>query len=148
MSLQEQARQLVDRVVENNDWRQRRCINLIPSENTPSLLVKMMEISDPAGRYAEHRTMKGNEVYFYQGIDFIRDVEEMAREEMGKYFECPKAEMRTISGQMANEVVFKAVTAFVNRGRAEGEPWRRIRQVMNNELTLGGHLSSQPMGAT
>ncbi len=147
MNLQEQARQLADRVVGNNEWRQRRCINLIPSENTPSLLVKMMEISDPAGRYAEHRTMKGREVYFYQGIDFIRDVEEMAREEMCRYFECPKAELRTISGQMANEVAFKAVTAFLNRSRAEGEPWRRIRSVMNNDLTKGGHLSSQPMGA-
>jgi len=147
MSLNEQARQLVDWVVANNDWRQRRCFNLIPSENTPSLLVKAMEISDPSGRYAEHRTMKGKEIYFYQGIDFIRDIEELAREEMCKYFECPRAEMRAISGQMANEVVFKAVTAFANRNRAEGQPWRRIRSVMNNDLTKGGHLSSQPMGA-
>ncbi len=147
MSLNEQARQLVERVVANNDWRQRRCFNLIPSENTPSLLVKMMEISDPSGRYAEHRTMKGNEVYFYQGIDFIRDVEEAAAEQMCAYFECPRAEMRAISGQMANEVVFKAVTNFLNRGRGEDEPWRRIRSVMNNDLTKGGHLSSQPMGA-
>ena len=147
MSLSEQAHQLVDRAVANNDWRQRRCFNLIPSENTPSLLVKAMEISDPAGRYAEHRTMKGKEIYFYQGIDFIRDIEEMARAEMCKYFDCPRAEMRAISGQMANEVVFKAVTSFANRDRAEGQPWRRIRSVMNNDLTKGGHLSSQPMGA-
>ncbi|MCK4303391.1 MAG: hypothetical protein KAY24_04070 [Candidatus Eisenbacteria sp.] len=147
MSLTDQARQLVDRVVENNSWRQRECFNLIPSENTPSLLVKAMEISDPSGRYAEHRTMKGKEIYFYQGIDFIRDIEEAAREAMCTYFGCPRAEMRAISGQMANEVVFKAVTAFKNRKRSEGEPWRRIKSVMNNDLTKGGHLSSQPMGA-
>ncbi|MFH1144432.1 MAG: hypothetical protein V1774_07820, partial [Candidatus Eisenbacteria bacterium] len=128
-------------------WRQRRCFNLIPSENTPSLLVKMMEISDPSGRYAEHRTMKGKEIYFYQGIDFIREVEEECRRALGEYFNCPRAELRPISGQMANEIVFKAVTAFVNRGRQEHEPWRRIRAVMNNDLTKGGHLSSQPMGA-
>jgi len=147
MNLTDQALGLTERVVQNNLWRQRQCVNLIPSENTPSLLVKMMEISDPAGRYAEHRTMKGKEIYFYQGIDFIRDIEEAAREEMCKYFDCPKAEMRAISGQMANEVVFKAVTNFVNRGREEGPTWRRIRSVMNNDLTKGGHLSSQPMGA-
>ncbi|MCK4412370.1 MAG: hypothetical protein KAY32_02380 [Candidatus Eisenbacteria sp.] len=147
MNLSEQTRKLVDRVIENNDWRQQRCFNLIPSENTPSLLVKAMEISDPSGRYAEHRTMKGREVYFYQGIDLIRDVEEECREAICTYFGCPRAELRPVSGQMANEVVFKAVTAFVNRGRGEGEPWRRISCVMNNELTLGGHLSSQPMGA-
>jgi len=147
MSLTDQARGLVDRVVANNTWRQRNCFNLIPSENTPSLLVKMMEISDPAGRYAEHRTMKGKEVYFYQGIDFIQAVEEECRAAMCQYFDCPRAELRPISGQMANEIVFKAVTAYVNRGRAEGEPFRRLRTVMNNDLTLGGHLSSQPMGA-
>lgn len=147
MNLTDQARQLTEKVVQNNLWRQRQCVNLIPSENTPSLLVKMMEISDPAGRYAEHRSMKGKEIYFYQGIDFIRDVEEAAREQMCTYFDCPQAEMRAISGQMANEVVFKAVTNFVNRGRDEGPTWRRIRSVMNNDLTKGGHLSSQPMGA-
>jgi len=147
MDLRAQAAQLVDRVVENNLWRQRRCFNLIPSENTPSLLVKMMEISDPAGRYAEHRTMKGKEIYFYQGIDFIREVEEECRQALCAYFNCPRAELRPVSGQMANEVVFKAVTAFINRGRQEHEPWRRVRAVMNNDLTKGGHLSSQPMGA-
>jgi glycine/serine hydroxymethyltransferase len=147
MSLSEQTRQLCDRVLRNNEWRQQRCFNLIPSENTPSLLVKVLEISDPAGRYAEHRTMKGKEIYFYQGIDFIRDIEEECRAALMQYFDCSQAELRPVSGQMANEVVFKAVTAWVNRGRAEGEPWRRLRGVMNNDLTKGGHLSSQPMGA-
>ena len=147
MGLTEQTRQLIDRVVANTEWRQRRCFNLIPSENTPSLLVKMLEISDPAGRYAEHRTMKGKEIYFYQGIDFIREIEEECRAALCTYFDCLQAELRPVSGQMANEIVFKGMTAFVNRGRAAGEPWRRMRAVMNNDLTKGGHLSSQPMGA-
>jgi glycine/serine hydroxymethyltransferase len=135
MGLTQQARQLIDRAVANTEWRQRRCFNLIPSENTPSLLVKMLEISDPAGRYAEHRTMKGNEVYFYQGIDFIREIEEECRAALCAYFDCLQAELRPVSGQMANEIVFKGMTAFVNRGRAAGEPWRRLRAVMNNDLT-------------
>ncbi|MCK4585005.1 hypothetical protein KAU13_06285, partial [candidate division WOR-3 bacterium] len=63
----ERIKSLMQQVEENTDWRQKRCFNLIPSETTPSLLVKMCEISDPSGRYAEHRTMKGEEVYFYQG---------------------------------------------------------------------------------
>lgn len=109
--------------------------------------MKLCEISDPSGRYAEHRTMKGKEVYFYQGIDFIRDVEEELRSEMAEYFGCPSVELRPVSGQMANEIVFKAMVKFINRGRKEGEPFRRMKLVMNNELTKGGHLSSQPMGA-
>ena len=103
---------VLSRTVENNLWRQRRCFNLIPSETTPSLMVKMCEISDPAGRYAEHRTMKGKEIYFYQGIDFIRDVEEECRDAIREYFGCQEAELRTISGQMANEVVFKAMARW------------------------------------
>jgi glycine/serine hydroxymethyltransferase len=136
---------LADRVVQNNLWRQRHCFNLIPSETTPSLIVKVCEISDPAGRYAEHRTMKGKEIYFYQGTDFIREVEDEARDAVREFFGSKEAELRTISGQMANEVVFKAMTKYVNR-TSEG-PWKRMRLVMNNDLTKGGHLSSQPMGA-
>jgi len=147
MELELKISNLCERIERNNIWRQRECVNLIPSETTPSLLVKLCEISDPAGRYAEHRTMKGKEIYFYQGTDFIRDVEEELREEMKKYFGCSNIELRPISGQMANEIVFKAMVKFINRDRKQGEKSRRMRAVINNELTKGGHLSSQPMGA-
>jgi glycine/serine hydroxymethyltransferase len=143
----EKIQSLANKILENNDWRQRESVNLIPSETTPSLLVKMCEISDPSGRYAEHRTMKGEEIYFYQGTDFIREVEEEARNELRAYFGCTEVELRTISGQMANEVVFKGMVRFLNRNRPEGQPMRKMRLVMNNALTKGGHLSSQPMGA-
>ncbi|MFQ6069754.1 MAG: serine hydroxymethyltransferase [Candidatus Aminicenantales bacterium] len=146
-SLYEKIKDLCEKIVENNTWRQKESFNLIPSETTPSLLVKMCEISDPSGRYAEHRTMKGEEVYFYQGTDFIREVEEEARKQLGNFFRCSEVELRPISGQMANEVVFKAMVRFLNRNRCQGEPSRRIKAVMNNALTKGGHLSSQPMGA-
>jgi glycine/serine hydroxymethyltransferase len=146
-SFAEKIQALCGRAERNNVWRQRECFNLIPSESTPSLLVKMCEISDPAGRYAEHRTMKGEEIYFYQGIDFIRDVEAEAQRELARFFECSDVELRPISGQMANEVVFKGLTKFINRGRAEGQASRRMRLVLNNDLNNGGHLSAQPMGA-
>lgn len=146
-SFYEKIKSLSQRIEENNYWRQSECFNLIPSESTPSLLVKMCEISDPSGRYAEHRTMKGNEVYFYQGIDLIKDVEEEAKAEIRRFFGCSEVELRPISGQMANEVVFKAMVRFLNRNRPEGQPMRKMKLVMNNDLTKGGHLSSQPMGS-
>ncbi len=146
-SFYEKIHSLAQRVEENNYWRQKESFNLIPSETTPSLLVKMCEISDPSGRYAEHRTMKGEEIYFYQGTDFIRGVEEALREEMRSFFGCTEVELRPISGQMANEVVFKGMVRFINRKRPEGQSMRKMRIVMNNALTKGGHLSSQPMGA-
>ncbi len=137
---------LFGRIRENNLWRQRKCINLIPSENTPSPLVKICELCDPAGRYAEHKRMKGRDVYFYHGTDFIRRIEEEAVEAIKEYFQCSEAELRTISGQMANAVIFEGVTKFVNRSTPDGT-FRKLRAVMNNDLSKGGHLSSQPFGA-
>jgi glycine/serine hydroxymethyltransferase len=138
---------LIGRVEANNAWRQAESFNLIPSESTPSLLVKMCEIADPAGRYAEHRAMKGSEVYFYQGTDFIRDVEVEAGRELAAFFGCEDLELRPVSGQMANEVVFKGLVRFLNRTRPEGRASRRLKLVLNNDLNQGGHLSAQPMGA-
>ena len=146
-SLNDKIIALAGRVEQNSRWRQAESFNLIPSETTPSLLVKLCEISDPAGRYAEHRSIKGEEVYFYQGTDFIRDVELETQKELGQFFGCSDVELRPISGQMANEVVFKGMVRFLNRARPEGQPMRKMRLVMNNDLTKGGHLSSQPMGA-
>jgi len=57
--LQRKIETIVARTADNNRWRQQECFNLIPSENTPSLIVKLCEIGDPAGRYAEHRTLRG-----------------------------------------------------------------------------------------
>jgi glycine/serine hydroxymethyltransferase len=146
-SFKEKIESLAQRITQNNMWRQRESFNLIPSESTPSLLVKMCEISDPAGRYAEHRTMKGEEIYFYQGTDFIRDVEKETQQQLGQFFGCSEIELRPVSGQMANEVVFKAMVRFLNRDRPDGQAMRKMRLVMNNALNKGGHLSSQPMGA-
>jgi len=146
-SFQEKIKSLARRTTQNNRWRQEQSINLIPSESTPSLLVKICEISDPAGRYAEHRTMKGKEIYFYQGIEFIKEIEREAQEELGRFFGCSEVELRPVSGQMANEVVFKGMVRFLNRDRPDGQPMRKMRLVMNNALNKGGHLSSQPMGA-
>lgn len=144
-ALQEQIESLTGRILENNRWRQQQCFNLIPSEMTPSILVKMCEISDPAGRYAEHRMMKGREVYFYQGTDFIRDVEVEASRQLNAYFGSSQAELRPISGQMANEIVYKALLKKINREKKG--PFRRLRAVMNNDLNQGGHFSAQPMGS-
>jgi len=144
---QNKIEKLVSRTIDNNLWRQRECMNLIPSESSPSLLVKLCEISDPVGRYAEHRTMKGREIYFYQATDFIRDVEEELRKELQQYFGCTNIELRPVSGNMANEVVFKGIVKYLNREKPTSQPLRKMRAVINNDLNKGGHLSAQPMGA-
>jgi len=91
--------------------------------------------------------MKGREIYFYQATDFIRDVEDELRKEMQQYFGCTNIELRPVSGNMANEVVFKGIVKFLNRDKPAGQAMRKMRAVINNDLNKGGHLSAQPMGA-
>ncbi len=143
------ALRLLNMATANHRWRQQACINLIPSEMTASPLVRMLSITDPSFRYAEHRKLKAYydaEVFYYQGCDFIDAVEAMLVEEMKRYFGCSEVENRTISGQMANTAVYSAMLDYINRADRKREP-RRMRKVMNNHIGKGGHLSAQPMGA-
>jgi aminomethyltransferase len=143
------VRGLLEKTIENTLWRQQQCINLIPSEMTASPMARMLSIMDPAFRYAEHKKSKAfydAEIFYYQGTDFIGEVERMLEEEMQKFLGCDNVELRLISGQMANTAVFSAMVDYLNRADRKVEP-RRIRRAMNNHIGKGGHLSSQPMGA-
>jgi aminomethyltransferase len=142
-------RTLLEKTLQNTLWRQQQCINLIPSEMTPSPMVRLMSVMDPAFRYAEHKKTKAfydAEIYYYQGTDFIDEVERALQVEMCRFLGCAEVETRVISGQMANMTVFSAMVDYINRVDRKSEP-RRIRQVMNNTIGKGGHLSAQPMGA-
>ncbi len=143
------VRHWVQRSIDNTQWRQQRCINLIPSEQTASPLVRMLSIMDPMGRYAEHKPVKAfadSDIFYYQGTEFIAAVETELSRQMALYLRCRQVETRPISGQMANMVLFSALVDFLNRGNRKVEQ-RRIRQVMNHHIIKGGHLSAQPMGA-
>lgn len=142
-------RDLVQKSLVNHTWRQKECINLIPSEQTPSPLVRLLSVSDPVCRYAEHREMEAafaEEVYYYQGTDFIAWVEERLVAEMAEFLGCSLVEARPISGQMANMTVFSALVAWKNRTDLKAEP-KRISLALTNHIGRGGHLSAQPMGA-
>ena len=143
------VRSLVDQAVHNHRWRQTECINLIPSEQTASPMVRLLSITDPSGRYAEHKAVKAfkeADVFYYQGTDFIAEVEQLLAGELKTYLECSEVEARTISGQMANMAVFSAMVDHLNRTDRKSEQ-DRLRKVMNHHIIKGGHLSSQPMGA-
>ncbi|MDZ7700291.1 MAG: glycine cleavage system aminomethyltransferase GcvT [Deltaproteobacteria bacterium] len=140
---------LLEETVHNTRWRQRACINLIPSEMTLSPMARLVSIMDPAFRYAEHRQVEAfydTDIFYYQGTDFIFHVEQMLESELTRYFGCPQVETRLISGQTANTAVFGAMIDYLNRADRKTEP-RRMRCVMNHAIGKGGHLSAQPMGA-
>lgn len=149
LSRYESAYRLIQRATENHEWRQERCINLIPSENTPSRAVQLLCMSDPAFRYAEHKKIKSfydADVFYYQGTKFIDEVEQLLVEQMKEYFGCTEVETRVISGQMSNMAVFSALMDWKNRLDRRVDP-KRLGYVMNNHIIKGGHLSAQPMGA-
>ncbi len=140
---------LLEKTLENMLWRQTECINLIPSEMTISPMARLLSAMDPAFRYAEHRKSKAfydADIFYYQGTDFIREVERLLVSEFRTYLGCSEVETRVVSGQMANTAVFSAMVDYINRADRKREP-RRISQVMNNHIGKGGHLSAQPMGA-
>jgi glycine cleavage system T protein len=143
------AHSLVDNAIRNTTWRQTECINLIPSEQTQSSLVRWLSIMDPSGRYAEHKQVGAfseAEVFYYQGTDFIAQVEEKLEAELQRFFGCHQVETRLVSGQMANMALFSAMLDYINRADRKSEQ-RRLRKVLNNHIIRGGHLSAQPMGA-
>jgi aminomethyltransferase len=145
----QRARQLLSKALNNHNWRQKECINLIPSEMSQSYFSRLLSISDPVNRYAEHKQVKafsGEDVFYYQGTDFIREVEILLNKEFSNFLGCKNIESRVISGQMANTAVFSALVDFLNRTDRKNEQ-RRIHKIMNNHIIKGGHLSAQPMGA-
>lgn len=140
---------LIKKTIDNTVWRQQQCINLIPSEQSASTAARLLSIADPCGRYAEHKKIKAfceEEVFYYQGTEFIKEVEELLAAELRTYLDCESVETRTVSGQMANMAVFSALVDYLNRADRKSEQ-RRISKIMNNHILNGGHLSAQPMGA-
>ena len=140
---------LLRKTIDNHTWRQQSCINLIPSEITLSPMVRSLSIMDPAFRYAEHKQAKAfydADIFYYQGTDFIAEVEYLLEAELQTYLGCKEVETRVISGQMANMAVYSAMLDYLNRTDRKREA-RRLRQVMCHHIAKGGHLSSQPMGA-
>ncbi|MCG8634037.1 MAG: glycine cleavage system protein T, partial [Desulfobacterales bacterium] len=143
------AKTLVSKALNNHAWRQQECINLIPSEMSQSMIARMLSISDPVNRYAEHKDIKafsGKDIFYYQGTEFIQDIEDRLNREFMSFFGCSAVESRVISGQMANTALFSALVDYVNRTDRKSEQ-RRLSGVMNNHIIRGGHLSAQPMGA-
>ena len=116
---------------------------------TPSRAARLISVSDPAGRYAEHKKQKAfddADIPYYQGTGFIVAVEELLAAEMRKFLGAAQVETRCTSGQMSNTAVFSAMMDFKNRVDRKRQP-QRLGWIMNNHIVRGGHLSAQPMGA-
>jgi glycine hydroxymethyltransferase len=121
----------VERIVaRQNRWRLRSSLNLIASENVLSRRARALMTSDFQHRYAEGHPGRR----YYNGTKLIDEIEARAVEAFRALFRCRHAEVRLVSGTVANDAVFRALvppgaTVFVNG------------------LPAGGHISHQAMGA-
>ena len=145
------AARLSEQADANHRWRRTECINLIPSENCVSAFVERLCASDPAGRYNEHNRLRAlgvnsEDVRYYRGTAFSMEKEEELVAALRTFFGCRDAEVRVISGQMANDTVYDALKQFRNRHRGRRTP-RPLRRVLVHDLNKGGHLSAQMGGA-
>src|ERR1051325_10163062 len=70
-------------VRQQEEWRARKTINLIASENAQSRAVRDVQNSDFMARYAEgHPNEEGKVNRYYQGTRFIDEIERGAKREM------------------------------------------------------------------
>ena len=113
----EDSKYIRERVMAHNKWFE-ECIPMIASENLMSPLAKEMLISDFADRYAEGLPGKR----YYQGNIYVDEVELKAIELAKKVFKADFADVRPISGTVANMAV---LFAFANPGdMAENGEWQ------------------------
>lgn len=145
------AARLAGEAERNHRWRRTECINLIPSENCVSEFVERLCASDPAGRYNEHNRIRAlgvnsGDVRYYKGTTFSMEKEEELVAALRTFFGCADAEVRVVSGQMANDTVYDALKQFRNRHRGRRTPLP-LRRVLVHDLNKGGHLSAQMGGA-
>ncbi|HIJ00981.1 MAG: glycine hydroxymethyltransferase [Candidatus Methanomethylophilaceae archaeon] len=127
--MNEEAFWIRERVKAHNKWFE-ESLPMIASENLMSPLAKEMLISDFADRYAEGLPGKR----YYQGNIYVDEVELKAIEMAKDLFQCSFADVRPISGTVANMAV---LFAFAEPGDT----------ITTCALAQGAHISTAKFGA-
>src|SRR3989338_3266370 len=104
--------------------RQRNGLELIPSENIPSLAVLEALSSFPHNKYSEGYPGKR----YYGGNDVIDEIENLAIDRAKKLFNAEHVNVQPYSGSPANQAVFRALLQ-------KGDTF------MGLELSHGGHIT-------
>ena len=121
-------------VEQQNQWRGRETLNLIASENVQSPAVRQIENNDFMARYAEgHPNTPESRNRYYEGTDYIDQIESMATNELKDLARCKQADVRPISGNASNTAVALALL-------------RGSDTVIANSIDGGGHISHNPIG--
>jgi glycine hydroxymethyltransferase len=123
------VKEVFDLITRQEEWRS-HCLNMIASENVLSPLAQRALSSDFVARYAEgHPGAR-----YYEGTRYIDEVEARLEEEVKAVFGARRADVRPVSGTVANDAVFHTL---IEKGST----------VLAHGLPAGGHVSHQRFGA-
>jgi glycine hydroxymethyltransferase len=125
--VKEKLSEIRNLLLEHHEWFQ-KSIPLIASENVTSPAVDEACASDFSHRYAEG--WSGERVY--AGCTYIDQIEDICMELTKQYFDCVHADVRPISGVVANLVMYNAFTSD-NNGK-----------MCCMSIVRGGHISHGP----
>ncbi len=120
---------IIELLQEHDAWR-KKCVNLIASENVMSPYCEKYYVSDLMHRYAEGLPFNR----YYQGLKYVDQIEDLATQAFKDHFRADFADLRPISGTLANFAVF---SALAERGDT----------VMNLGIQGGSHVSHEQAGA-
>lgn len=113
----------------NNDWRRRKCINMLASENVMSPRARALLDSDLALRVSEGPPGAKLE----PGNKYVEEIEAIVIELSKKLFRAKHVEWRPLTGTMVNAVVFFALTK-------PGDV------IMSHSMRGGGNVSYRKFG--
>ncbi|MEM3833505.1 MAG: hypothetical protein QW128_07985 [Thermoprotei archaeon] len=106
MEMIKDVKKLIELIKKHDEWREEKTINLIPSENIVSPEVRAFLSSKIVGRYTSRDS-------FYRGTKYIDEIEELGVEIAKRVFKAKYADLRMISGHIAD---FTFIMAYVKRG--------------------------------
>jgi glycine hydroxymethyltransferase len=127
MVLAEEAKRIVR---EEEDWRAKKTLNLIASENVMSPVARALYNSDFQHRYAEGEVGER----YYEGVRYADDIEALCERSLSQLVRVDYVNVKPLSGAQANLAVF---FAFAKPGD----------HVMSVDLPSGGHISYREFGA-
>lgn len=118
-------------VQRNEEWRGKRCINLLAPEAPTSPTVRQLLAAEIGTRAAEGHIGRVNR--WFAGTQYIDEVESLCVELLKKAFRCNYADHRLMGSMLGNMAVYHALV----------QPGDRV---MTASQPFGGHSSNRPDG--
>ena len=127
-SAKEMAHAVLEAVQRNEEWRGKRCINLLAPEAPTSPTVRRLLSAEIGTRAAEGHIGRVNR--WFAGTQYIDEVESLCVELLKRAFRCHYADHRLMGSMLGNMTVFHALTKPGDKIMAAPQPY-------------GGHSSNR-----